>query len=289
MPSRSAPEIEDDIRVRWLTRKLRARGLWLTIRDLIERHGAKRPGHLLAEDGSPMGLEEVAEHANASLNTATSLMRQLVVSGLLATASDGTYYSKPLAELHRVRRAAAKRQLRRRQGVTSRPNGRDVHPMSHPRGKPAPPPPMVSPPIPPSSLSPPAPHPVGREEGRPTPTAEDLKEARRFAVGWIKHNRPKYLDLGARPFTRLVALVGKQRAVEEVKVAALDKTVRNPFAAAWALHDPAKKRANDRPPGGDGGDTGGPAPPGRRRTEPTKTELKVAELKRLLAERRHAP
>jgi hypothetical protein len=102
MSKSAAAKIEDDIRQKWQTRTLRARGLWLTIRECIDQGDGKRVGFLL-KDGRPMRTEEIADMANTSVTTVEGLIRKLDAAGLVSTAGDGAIYSKYLVRLHEVR------------------------------------------------------------------------------------------------------------------------------------------------------------------------------------------
>src|SRR5688572_9873677 len=108
MSKSAAKKLEDDIRQKWQTRKLRARGMWLTIRDVIENGDDKRPGFLL-QDGRPMRTEEIANLANASVTTVGGLLGELSAVGLVTVAGDGAVFSKPLIRLRELHAANADR------------------------------------------------------------------------------------------------------------------------------------------------------------------------------------
>lgn len=227
--SKSAAEIEADIRRAWQSRRLKARGLWMTIRDLIEHGDDKRPGFLL-QNGRPMRTEDVANLANTSVTMAGTLLGQLESVKLVTIAADGAIFSKPLASLYHRRevlrrntKACRSRRgvLRNTQGgITSAPCNTHVIPD---------PPPSVSPPITPSSTSP---SPVC-ESGAAIEArrdAERVSAARSLATGWLTKNRP---DLLRRhdDFRDLILETGSlQAALAECAGVMEDPTKRNPFA-----------------------------------------------------------
>jgi hypothetical protein len=104
---------------------------------------------------------------------------------------------------------------------------------------------------------------VGSSSGRES--CVSLGMAREFAVGWVRDNASGFVGTGEAPFTKLVAQLGRERAVEEVRTLMLDSSIGNPFAVAWANHDPTRRGRN-----------GSRAPPRENRQERKEREFLAA-------------
>jgi hypothetical protein len=150
--SKPAKELEREITAKVRSRKYRARGVWWTVRMLIESNEGKHPGDLRTPDGAAITAENLADDGYASAGTVLSCLQQLEAVGLLKKLESGVWHSGYLARLYEVRDSVRDRVRRHRvlrntqEGVTS--------PSCNANVTPRPPPPSLSPPYTPSIPSP---------------------------------------------------------------------------------------------------------------------------------------
>lgn len=166
MPSKSAKELEAAIDQALDRCSLATRGLWTTMRYLIENKCDGRPGDLRM-NGAPPDAEQIAIMARCTAAKVLRLLESLQSPrvSLLQQLPDGTYHAPHLARLAEARSTNANRQARfRRINTTSKvgDRARALHNaqkgvMSHHSNAvvtPAPPPPSSSPPITPPTTPP---------------------------------------------------------------------------------------------------------------------------------------
>lgn len=204
--SKPAKEIEAEITAKVRGRKVRTRGVWWTVRTLIEANNGKYPGDLRTPDGAVLSAEDIAAECCTSAAAVLASFQQLTAIGLLRRLESGVWHSRPLARLNEVRRGAVRRTQRWQQKRVSidTPGGVNcakVDTLLTPR----PPPPSLSPPNTPSIPSPApeeksdAAHPTGdalpngktpkRPKASPKPPAFPEGVWDRAREGWAKAYR----------------------------------------------------------------------------------------------------
>lgn len=216
---------------------------------VLMRERSPRPGYLQSMDGQPMTLRQLALATSCPTADVRPLLEELTAAGVCGYSEKEGYFSPRIVQFQAFREKCAKAGRRgggnpklRRPTFKGRPKG---CPKRSPKGSS---PDGSSPLIPLSSFPSPG---IQEEEeaeararGGDAAAAKRLEAARTFAADWIAKNMPGE-HAGVRPFAKLVERLGLDLAVEEVRTAALDPSVQNPFAVAWSNHDPRRSASRN--------------------------------------------
>jgi hypothetical protein len=208
------------------------------MRVLMKR--SPRPGYLQSMNGQPMSLEQLALATGCPTAEVPALIDELFRAGVLRHSDKEGYFSPRMVQYQAFRQKCAKAGRRgggnpklRQSTFKGRPKGsaKRCPKGSLPDGSP-----------PPVTPSPSLPPPGNQEEAeaRARSDAARLAAAREFAEDWIAEHVPQH-KASVRAFAKLVALLGRDLAVEEVLTVAKDATVKNPLAVAWSNHDPNRR------------------------------------------------
>jgi len=107
--AKSAREIEADLRQQLGLCSLEARGLWCTMRYVIDE--SDTPGHL-RQNSKPMSVSQLARVAGCDSAKASSLLAELKEAGLMFGSAGRDLHSPYLVRVHHARESNAARQRR---------------------------------------------------------------------------------------------------------------------------------------------------------------------------------
>ena len=238
-------------------RSAQAKAVLLVALHWTNKLPPERRGYL-ERDGRPISREALAHMASITSpgGSTPDPFQELREAGLLKQEGR-TFYLPHIVAVAGLRARGAKRTgawRQRKEGRVSRNAGGGVTRRTHDAGTP----PEVSP----FKLSPSLP--PGKDQREEAEEhardgngdlAGRLDAALPIAERLIREHWPDRLADGLRPFAQLVAHLGEQRALAEVRVVEKDATVKNPFAVAWRNHDP-RRQASGNGRGGNGRGSG---------------------------------